>query len=434
MELLSTITDGTNFSLIDWCIVLAYPLISVILGIVASRYVADMSDFVVAGRGIRTALGVATLTGTELGLVTVMYSAQKGFTGGFAAFHIGLAAGIVTFFVGLTGFIIADLRRHEVITIPEFYGKRFGPRTRLIGGIVLAAGGILNMGMFLKAGSIFIVGISGIPANGSALMIVMLILLALVLFYTILGGMISVVLADYVQFVVLSFGLLLATGLIIIKLGWGNIFTTMIEERGEAAFNPLIAESSFGPDYILMMVFMGLASCALWPTSVSRALAAINPQTVKRQFMFASCSFAIRNIIPYFWGISAFVLILKTPDLAAAFFPGGYPPPEALAGEAVDSLYALPIFLGRILPAGLVGLITAAMIAAFMSTHDSYFLCWSSVIANDIIAPLSGRQFSQRAKVRMTRVVILLIGVAVFLVSFAFPLREDLWDYLTGGL
>ncbi|NIA16047.1 MAG: hypothetical protein GWP08_18445 [Nitrospiraceae bacterium] len=423
------IFQQTNFGTLDWCIVVAYPLISVVLGIVASRYVADMDDFVVAGRGIRTALGVATLTGTELGLVTVMYSAQKGFTGGFAAFHIGVVAGVVTFFVGMTGFIVAGLRRQEVLTIPEFYGRRYGRKTRILGGFVLAFGGILNMGMFLKAGSIFIVGITGMPSEGPALVIVMLVLLVLVLFYTIMGGMISVVIADYVQFVILSFGLLLATGLAIVKLGWGNIFTSMIELKGEAGFNPLLADSAFGPDYVVWMMFLGLVGCALWPTSVARALASKSEKIVKRQFMFASASYAIRNIVPYFWGICAFVLIMKAPDLKGAFFP------TAEGAEALDSLYALPVFLGRILPAGLVGIITAAMIAAFMSTHDSYFLCWSSVITNDIIVPLSG-ELSQRRRVLLTRVIIFLIGVTIFIVSFAFPLSEDLWDYMavTGAI
>ncbi len=427
---LNEIIQQTNFTGIDWAIVLAYPMISVVLGIVASRYVSDMDDFVVAGRGIRTALGVATLTGTEMGLVTVMYSAQKGFTGGFAAFHIGLAAGVVTFFIGLTGFIVAGLRRQEVLTIPEFYGRRYGPKVRLFGGIVLAAGGIFNMGMFLKAGSIFVVGISGMPAEGPALVIVMLVLLILVLFYTILGGMISVVIADYVQFVVLSFGLLAATGIAIVKLGWGNIFTTMIELKGEAGFNPFVAEGTFGTEYVIWMAFLGLVGCALWPTSVARALAAKDERTVKRQFMFASASYAIRNIVPYFWGICAFVLFMSTPAIKEVFFP------EAPGVEAADSLYALPVFMGQILPAGLIGIITAAMIAAFMSTHDSYFLCWSSVLANDVIAPLMGEGFTQKSKVFLTRVLIFLIGVAIFLVSFLFPLQEDLWDFMavTGAI
>jgi len=429
-ESLQKIVQGTNFTGFDWGIVAVYLAISVAVGILARRYVADMADYVVAGRGIRTALGIATLTGTELGLVTVMYNAEKGFNGGFAAFHIGLAAGVVAFFVGVTGFIIASLRRHEVLTIPEFYGKRFGKRTRVLGGIILALGGILNMGMFLKAGSIFIVGITGLPAEGAALFIVMFVLLALVLFYTVLGGMVSVVLTDYVQFVVLSFGLLLATGLAIMKLGWANIFTSIIELKGEAGFNPLVAEGAFGPDYVVWMAFLGIVNCALWPTAVTRALACESEAVVKRQFTCGAFAFAIRVIVPSFWGICALVLIAQTPALTPAFAP------EIIKAEPYTAWYAMPVFLGRVLPVGLIGIITAAMIAAFMSTHDSYFLCWSSVITNDVAVPLMRKPLSQRAQVTLARVLILVIGVLIFLISFLFPIREDLWDYMavTGAI
>ena len=99
-------------------------------------------------------------------------------------------------------------------------------------------------------------------------------------------------------------------------------------------------------------------------------------------------------------------------------------------------MYALPFFMGRVLPAGLVGILTAAMIAAFMSTHDSYLLCWSSVITNDIVSPLAGKKLSDRGKVTLTRVLILVIGALIFLISFTFPLKEALWDYMavTGSI
>ena len=47
----------------------------------------------------------------------------------------------------------------------------------------------------------------------------------------------------------------------------------------------------------------------------------------------------------------------------------------------------MPIFIAKVLPSGLLGLIAAGMFAAFMSTHDSYLLSWSSVITQDIVAP-----------------------------------------------
>ena len=172
----------TNFTVLDWVIVAVYLAGTVAIGLYVKKYIANMADYVVAGRGVRTALGVATLTGTEMGLITVMYSAQKGFTRGFSAFHIAAAAGVVALLVGLTGFIVCKLREMKVLTIPEFYGRRFGRKTRILGGFMLVFGGVLNMGLFLKIGSMFVVGITGME-HGTALAAIMIVLLVLVLLF-----------------------------------------------------------------------------------------------------------------------------------------------------------------------------------------------------------------------------------------------------------
>jgi SSS family solute:Na+ symporter len=371
------------------------------------------------------------MTGTEMGLITVMYSAQKGFTGGFAAFHIDLAAGVVTLFVGLTGFIVFRLREMKVLTIPEFYERRFGRKTRILGGIMLVFGGVLNMGLFLKVGSMFIVGITGMSDQGWALPAVMTTLLALVLIYTVLGGMISVIITDYVQFVILSLGLLVATGFALAEIGWDNVFNTVAQIQGEAGFNPLVAEGTFGVDYVIWMVFIGLVNCALWPTAIARALAMESPQAVKRQYMWSSISFMIRNLIPYFWGICALVYVMtRAPELKALFFP------EGDGAEALDNLYAMPIFLGRILPPIVIGIISAAMIAAFMSTHDSYLLVWASVITQDIVAPLRRKPLTTSGRITLTRVLIIVIGLYVLYWGLVYEGSDDIWDYMavTGAI
>jgi solute:Na+ symporter, SSS family len=424
----ATIIDAvsrTNFGVLDWIIVAIYLVGSLAMGWIGRKYIRDMTDYIGAGRAIGTRLGIATMTGTEMGLVTVMYSAQKGFTGGFAAFHIALFAGAVTLFVGLSGFIICRLRTLEVLTIPEFYEKRFGRRTRILGGAMLALGGILNMGLFLKVGSMFIVGITGLSSEGWAVPAVMSILLILVLIYTVLGGMVSVVVTDYIQFVVLSLGLLLATFLVIFHVGWNPMFETVLQEKGAAGFDPLVAGGGFGLDYVLWMVFLGLVNCAIWPTAIARALAMENLTSLKRQYRWSALSFVIRNMVPYFWGIGAFVFIFtQAPDLKEAFFPSDASKP------ALDNLYAMPVFLGRILPVGAIGIITAAMIAAFMSTHDSYLLCWSSVITQDIIAPLRGNRLSTTARITLTRVLIVLIGLYILYWGLIYSGKQDVWDYM----
>ncbi|MDC0935778.1 sodium:solute symporter family protein [Pirellulales bacterium] len=437
----SEITSLTNFTSIDWVIVILYPLISVLIGLYVRRLIVSMKDFVVAGQGIGVCLGIATMTGTELGLITVMYSAQKGFVGGFAAFHIALAAGVVTFLVGVTGLFVYRLREMGVMTIPEFYERRFDRKTRVLGGAMMVFGGVLNMGLFLKIGAMFLVGITGLSAESWALPTVMIFLISLVLIYTCLGGMVSVVIADYVQFVVLSFGLLLASGMIVSHIGWSNLFETVHETMGDSGFDPTVAEGEFGWEYIVWMGFMGLVSCGIWPTSVARALSMGSPQDVKRQYMFASISYLIRFLIPYLWGICAFVFIMQNTDLQRLFFPAGFPPPDPLPEGvvAVDNLYGMPILLGRILPAGVIGIVTAGMVAAFMSTHDSYLLCWSSVLTQDVVAPISeacGKTLSSTARIRLTRIFIVIIGLYVLYWGLVYEGNDDIWDYMavTGAI
>jgi SSS family solute:Na+ symporter len=297
------------------------------------------------------------------------------------------------------------------------------------------------MGLFLLVGSKFIVGITGLPLEGWALRSVMVFLISLVLAYTCLGGMISVVIADYVQFVVLSFGLLVTCFLAVGNLGWTEIFQSVDQHMGRSGFDPTVAESGFGWEYIIWMGFLGLVSCGIWPTSVARALAMDSPQAVKRQYMFASISFLIRFLIPYFWGICAFVFIMQDDSLREAFFPAGYPPPAELPEgvTATHNLYGMPLFLGRILPAGLIGIITAGMIAAFMSTHDSYLLCWSSVLTQDVIAPIYqsiGRDLDAKTRIRLSREIIVLVGLYVLWWGLVYSGDEDIWDYMavTGAI
>ena len=421
----------TNFTAFDWALVIIYPMISLGIGLFVRKFIKNMGDFVCAGRGLGVALGIATLTGTELGLITVMYQSQKGFVGGFATFHIALIAGIVTLAVGLSGLFLYRLREMKVMTIPEFYEKRFDKKTRILGGIMMAAGGILNMGLFLKIGSMFIVGVTGMSESSWMLPVVMIFLITIVLIYTCLGGMVSVVIADYVQFVVLSFGMILACILAVKNLGWSNIFDTVLETQGEAGFNPL-AEGEFGLTYVAFAALIGLVSCAIWPTSVSRALSAASPAVVKKQFSFGSISFMIRFLIPCFWGICAFVWIHQiggsVTEAKEVMLPG--------ADQPMDNLYAMPIFMGNILPAGFVGLITAAMLAAFMSTHDSYLLCWSSVLTQDVVAPIMGDKLTPKGRILLTRILIVTIGLWVLCWGLLYKGTLDIFDYMgvTGAI
>ena len=419
----------TNFTIYDVVIVSIYLILTLIVGIYAKNKINIIDDFIVAGRNIGTGLGIASMAGTEMGLITIMYSAQKGFVGGFAAFHIALIAFFVTLIIGFSGFIIYPLRKTNIMTIPEYYELRFGKNVRVLGAIILALGGILNMGLFLKVGSMFIIGITGLSADGWMLPLIMTSLLTLALIYTTLGGMFSVIITDYIQFIILSFVLLFATYFSIQELGWSNIWDTIYFKMGNNGFDPFHS-NEFGIEYIAWMIITaGLVSCAVWPTAIARALSMKTAEDVKTQYKWSSISFLIRFLIPYFWGICAFVFIVQSTELSAVFFNDNQ-------ADSLNNLYALPLFLGKIVPAGFIGILTAGMIAAFMSTHDSYLLCWSSVITQDIIAPLKKNGLSDKDRVKWTRIIIVIIGIYILYWGLIYNGSEDIWDYMaiTGSI
>src|SRR5579872_1899922 len=154
-----------NFTSLDWIIVVLYLAGSLAAGLYGKRFIAGISDFLVAGRELGVFIGTATLAATEIGTVTFMYYAELGYKTGFASFINGLLAGLVMIFIGQTGFIVRKLRAMRLMTIPEFFEVRYSRRLRVLTGIFVAVGGILNMGVFLRVEGTFLAIISGVPLS-----------------------------------------------------------------------------------------------------------------------------------------------------------------------------------------------------------------------------------------------------------------------------
>ena len=382
-------------TLLDYFIVVLYLLTIFYVGIKYRDRSSNFSTFMIAGRKVGLSLGVATMLGTELGLITMMYNAQTGFRDLFAAFHIGLFALAITMLIGVTGLVVVKLRDLRVKSIPEYYQIRFGNKVRIVGAIILVVGGILNMGLFLKVGAIFIQSVFSIPEGDLVLSIIMIVLLLMVLVYTILGGMISVIITDFIQFVVLSLGMILSVAFSIYHLGWTNIFTQveLLSLNPDLIYNPIQSRGGF---YITWQVVLGFVSAVIWPTAITRALSLDSSETVRKQYMWSSASFLIRFIVPCFLGICAYVYF------------NGYTPDSSW-----EKLSMMPKYLSEILPVGILGIVVAAMIAAFMSTHDSYLLCWSTIITNDIIDPIKGGRLTSSEKIKYSRIIIVFLGLYI---------------------
>jgi SSS family solute:Na+ symporter len=132
----------------------------------------------------------------------------------------------------------------------------------------------------------------------------------------------------------------------------------------------------------------------------------------------------VRFLIPQFIGICALTYLWNDEGARALFFHGD--------GTIIqsESLRAIPVFLSQLLPAGLIGLVGAGMIAVFISTHDTYLLCWASVLAEDVVNPCTGGKLSQKMRLRITRVFLFVIAGFLLVWSMWFELSQDLWDYM----
>lgn len=412
----------SNFTSLDWLIVIVYVVGSGAAGLMCRKYVKNISDFIVAGRGLNPYIAIATLAGTEMGLVTVVYMAEQGFKNGFASFSIGIIAGCGMAFLGFTGFLIKGFRASGAMTIAEYYEIRYTKGVRWVGGVVIAVAGILNTGVFLKAGAMFVTKVTGLPEMVSlfggwellTVNLIMTVLLIVVLVYTIAGGMISVVVTDYIQFVVISIGIALATFVLLIKLGPGNIGNAVVQARGINGLSP-IQNPSYGWSYLVWQILLFTTASATWQTAAMRVSASKSPEVAQKVYKWSSLTWMGRAILPMLWGAAAIAYFSHTGLLTS-----------------MDStpLEAMPTLLGRLIPTGLLGILTAGMLAAFMSTHDSYLLAWSSVITQDIIAPLCRKELSTQARIVLTRVLIVLIGIFFLIWGLWYKLPGTMWDYL----
>jgi SSS family solute:Na+ symporter len=421
----------------DWAIVIVTVLVASLPGFLVRRYIRQQSDFLVAGRTLSVFLAAATLTATEMGLITVMYFAEQGFLNGFSAFAIGLIAFVTTLFVGLSGFMISGLRASGVTTFAEYYERRYNRGVRLLGGLVLAVAGILNYGVFLRVEAEFVRIITGIPdmqlkaldgawtVSVPALEVVMTVLVLVVLTYTLLGGMVSVVITDYLQFIVLTTGMAVTTWFVLTDTGAGGITgmaAAVAEHRPGYGLNPFMTGHAgrtilgLGGIFLAWQV-MHWTATSCWQTQAFRTAAVDSPRTARAMWSITAVNYFGRAVIPMLWGVAALAWLAHSgADIATA-----------------NSQTAMPQYISAILPAGVVGLLLAGMLAALMSTHSGYLLAWSGVLAEDLVAPfaaLFGLRIGDRTRLWMTRAFILLLGAYLLVFGLWYSVKSSIWNFL----
>ena len=398
-----------NLSILDLLFVVAYLLLIFLSGTLVKKYINGIDNFLVAGRSMGYHLGLLSLMCTEIGMITYVYYAELGFKAGLAALIVAFPPVVAYIFLGRTGFIIKPLLQMKISTIPEFFSRKYSKGVRLYIGIIMAVGGILNFGVFPGVEANFINIVTGIPKD--YLLVTMVVMLTLVLVYTIAGGMVSVIVTNYIQYVLLSFGMIFITVYGIYKIGWGNIVSSVTEKMGEKGINPFtpsILEGEFGIGFIIWQVLFWIALLVGWQAISMRLFSSKDAKVGQKIYTWSGLMFLSRGIMPILWGVMAI----------------------AAVGTDIDSLEALPLLLLKIVPSGLLGIIFAALLAASMSTYASYLLSWSSVVSQDIIGSIvnyiTKKEMDSKTQLLVSRIT--MAGVMIFIIWWS--LFHEMEGYL----
>lgn len=461
------------FSLLDALITLASLVATLWIGVRVKRYIGTIEDYLVANRGMGLYVGAASLLSTEVGIITYMYQAQFGFVAGFSAFVTGLITLAVCLLVGRTGFVITRLRELRILTVPEYFEKRYGRSVRVLAGVLMAFGGSLNLGVFPIIEARFLAVVTGIPSRYLGWTMAGLLVLALV--YTAIGGMVSLIVTNYVQYVFLATGTVIVTIACLRATGWSAMVHAVRGHMDGQGMNP-IADLGWG--FLLWQVLLWVALMTVWQSVAMRTFSTKDPATGRKMFTLTGFLFLGRAIIPMVWGIAALaffwgrsepVVAPAAPTRAAqieeveARLDAGFqrdldegrieralpqlalverlareekgPAAERAVQRARDrrgelGLLAMPWMLAATLPSGLLGLMVAGMLAASISTYAGYFLGWSAIIAQDIVAPLAGRELSGATRLRLTRVTVVSLTVFIMIWSLVYDLPGPAYFYL----
>jgi SSS family solute:Na+ symporter len=389
----------------------AYLVLLVWIGLRASSKIKNTLDYTVAGRDVAWIVVLATTAatmvggGASIGSVSSVYQDGLVFALVTCAWHVQLI---------VTGLWIAPrLRQLNLLTVAEFFGKRFGEPARLmaiVSCMIFLVGALVAQMVAMGTITETILGIDyRLAVLGGA---------AIVIFYSTIGGIRAVVKTDVLQFVVLVAGIGAASVFLLME---NEGFSGLLAKAGEAPFQFTTPEWPAMRVITLFCAFF-LGEMLVPPYAV-RCFIARNPQGarwgVAGSGIFLLCFLPVAIFI---MGVSAQVhpdvqqaVEQKKKEIAAA-------DPNLTEKEIAEeaSQIVFPTLMRATFPAAIAGIMIAALIAAVMSSGDSCLSCISTIVMEDIYRKLIDPAASDRRLLRVAQMATLVTGVIAAACSFVY--------------
>ncbi len=399
-----------GMSWLDWLVVALYLAGSLALGLVVARRGArNLAEFFVGGRAIPWWLAATSMAATTFNVDTPLYVAgrvaQAGVAGNwewwsFALAHVLLAV------------LLAKLwRRAGIVTDMELTELRYGGKpaaslraTRaFLFAVPLNCIGI-GYGMLGMRKVVMGLGlVQHLPAlPGDPKLWAILPIVLIVLVYTAASGLWGVVATDFVQYILAMAGAVTVMFYALHDVGGLGALVARLRAEGQANRLALLP---LGPDALVpLSTFLGYIGVQWWAFRNSDGggmfVQRLSSTANEREAEKAAHAFNILNYVVRTW---PWVLV----GLAALLVLPGLQDPEL----------AYPLLMVKYLPAGLLGLVFASLLAAFMSTVSSQVNWGASYLVHDLYARFGGVR-DERALLRAARWATIGITLLAATVSF----------------
>lgn len=366
-------------------IVAAYLIGMLLVGFIVGKLkIKDSSDYMLAGRRMGLFMVAFSLSANNIGGGSTTGLAQKAYgEWGMSAIWYVLTASIAMIPLA---YFAPKIRKTMAVTIPEVVGRRFGKISSTLTAVLSILSLFCLTSSQIAASGTVVASLTGIPTN-----VALLIAGAVVILYTTFGGMIADQISDLVQFGIILIGLAVATPIVIHGCGgWDAI---------SAALPPAhLSFTKIGWVTIIGYIFNYFCTFLAGPEMVSRFETAKSEKVAKEAAWLSAVLMAAMSIFPTLLGLAA---LATMPELADD---------GKNAMMAVTSAHA---------PGAIVGIISAAIICATMSSADSNLLCMSTMLMNDLYLKYGGKQLKDKQVIAYTRTCNVVAAIIAMIISMA---------------
>ncbi len=342
----------------------------------------DGESYFLAGGALKWPMIGLALFSTNISTVHLVSLAEEGYKNGLAYGNFEWMAPFTLIILAL--FFAPFYIRARVATLPDFLERRYSKASRnWLSGLSIISAIFIHIGFSLYAGAIVLEGLFGIPLMASIVGIAVLTGI-----YTMVGGLMAVVLTESVQTIVLLVGAMILTGSALVKVGGWEGLTESIDPHMLRVLRPK-GDPSGLPWYAILL---GYPVIGIWywctdQTIVQRVLGAKDEQHARIGPLFAG----FLKILP------VFIFVLPGLIAQALIMQGKLPQ----IGKSAD-VYS--VMIAHLLPVGLKGLVAAALMAALMSTVSGALNSAATLFSYDLYKQMKPTA-SEAGLVRVGRIV-----------------------------